>query len=439
MTTLTPTPHPKLLLNAQYLPSSVDWRSADEHTSPFSIHTFIEEAQRAEAAGFDALFQADFSGVNRAALRSGPPLTVFEPFQAAAIIATSTTSLAVMPTVSTLHTHPFSFARSLSSLDRISNGRAWINVVSSFRPGTGIGSQRIISRAQRHEQTTEFLDVARRLWHSWPPAANSPDTATDRYIRDDLVIDIDHHGEFYDQPGPIDMPPLSAHFPFTLQPTSSLEGLQLAARTADGVFAGTPTLGAAKALRRILQDQASQAGRAADAVALLPGCYLQVVDSETETRLKSAAQHRLKTGSASAATWQLKQRFPLLQIEELTATDPLPADVLPEDPLDVLAQFSTHYLPIWDILQNTRPTVGELAAGVLDLAEHAKFIGTPERIADDLVQWIETGAVDGFQIILGTGFDSVVNQIVPAVVSATHRSLSAHTPTREIDHSFHPQ
>ncbi|MCM2393671.1 LLM class flavin-dependent oxidoreductase, partial [Streptomyces albipurpureus] len=242
---------PVSLLNAQYLPTSRDWRTAAGRAdTPFAVDTFVRAAQQAEAAGFDALFQADFSGVNRAGLRAGPPLTVFEPFQVAAIVAGATSRIAVMPTVSTLHTHPSSFARSLASLDRISAGRAWVNVVSSFRSGTAIGVRREVPRDRRHAQTEEFIEVARALWASWPPAANAPDPATDRFVREDLITDVDHHGEFYDQSGPIDMAPYSAAFPFTLQATSSLAGLRLAARTADGVFAGTATLGAARELRR---------------------------------------------------------------------------------------------------------------------------------------------------------------------------------------------
>ncbi|RMI31600.1 LLM class flavin-dependent oxidoreductase, partial [Streptomyces triticirhizae] len=260
----TPPTTPTLLLNAQYLPTSRDWRTeAGRADSPFLVDTFVREARRAEEAGFDAFFQADFSGVNRAALRAGPPLTVFEPFQAAALIASATSRIAVLPTVSTLHTHPFSAARSLASLDRISRGRAWVNVVSSFRSGTAIGITRATPPERRHAQTEEFLDVLRRLWASWPPEANRPDPARDRFVREELIQDVVHHGTFYEQTGPLDMAPYSAAFPFVLQATSSLAGLRLAARTGDGVFAGTPTLGAARALRAILRAETRAAGRPA--------------------------------------------------------------------------------------------------------------------------------------------------------------------------------
>lgn len=406
---------PTVLLNAQYLPTSRDWRTAAGRAdSPFELDTFVRAAQRAEDAGFDALFQADFSGVNRAGLRAGPPLTVFEPFQVAAIVAGATSRLAVMPTVSTLHTHPSSFARGLASLDRISAGRAWVNVVSSFRSGTAIGVQRAVPRERRHIQTEEFIRVARELWASWPPAANVPDPATDRFIREDLITDVEHHGEFYDQSGPIDMAPYSANFPFTLQATSSLEGLRLAARTADGVFAGTATLGAARELRRILREETRRAGRPADSVALLPGSYIHVVGTREEAeRLSRAQYHSIHAFGGQRALDELRTRYPGLRLDGVSPGGRLPPGALPEDPDEVFATFGSRYLPLWDLARTPGRTVAEFAAEVLTLSEHARFIGTPEQIGDELRRWYDADGVDGFQIILGNDFDALCERVIP--------------------------
>ncbi|MEU1815345.1 LLM class flavin-dependent oxidoreductase [Streptomyces roseifaciens] len=419
-----PRGEPVLLLNAQYLPSSQDWRTdAGRADSPFTMDTFIRAAQQAEAAGFDAFFQADFSGVNRAGLRAGPPLTAFEPFQAAALIAGATTRIAVMPTVSTLYTHPFSFARSLASLDRISAGRARVNLVSSFRPGTALGMQRDIPRERRHDQTEEFLHVARELWASWPPGANVPDPATDRFIRDDLITDVGHHGEFYVQSGPIDMAPYSAAFPFVLQATSSLAGLRLAARTADGVFAGTATLGAAQQLRRILREEVRRAGRPEDSVALLPGSFIHIVGSREEAEVLTRAQTR-RAGAfgGQPALDALRARFPRVRLNGVGPADRLPSDVVPDDPDEVFATLGSNYLPLWDLARAPGRSVGEFAAQAVTLGEHARFIGTPEQVGDELRRWYDEDGVDGFQIILGNDFDALCESVVPRLLGAgVHR------------------
>lgn len=426
----TPRGAPVVLLNAQYLPSSRDWRTAAGRAdTPFRVDTFVREAQQAEAAGFDALFQADFSGVNRAALRSGPPLTVFEPFQAAALIAAATTRIAVMPTVSTLYTHPSAFARSLASLDRISAGRAWVNIVSSFRSGTAIGIQRDIPAERRHVQTEEFVRLARRLWASWPPEANIPDPATDRFIREDLISDVDHHGEFYDQSGPLDMAPYSAGFPFTLQATSSLAGLRLAARTADGVFAGTPTLGAAKELRRILRREVERAGRPADSVLLLPGSFVQTVGTRAEAeRLADQQRRQTYARGGRAALEELRARFPGLRLDDAGPADGLPPGVLPADPDEVFETFGSRYLPLWDLARVPGRTVGEFAAEAVALGEHARFSGTPEQVGDELRRWYDEGGVDGFQTILGNDFDTLCARVIPRLRGGDSRARPGTRP-----------
>ncbi|AOS61940.1 LLM class flavin-dependent oxidoreductase [Actinoalloteichus hymeniacidonis] len=409
---------PLLLLNAAYLPYSHDWRSAaGRANSPFEAETFIRAARQAEAAGFDAFFQADFSGVNRVAARTGRPINTVEPFQLAALVAATTSRIAVLPTVSTLHTHPFTFARNLASLDRLSRGRAWINVVSSFRPGTALGVARDTTAADRHAQTEEFLTVARRLWTSWPPQATEPDRQTDRFIRDDLITDVDHDGAFYRQPGPIDLPPYSAEFPFTLQATSSLAGLRLAARSADAVFAGTPTLGAARALRSSLRRETEQAGRHADEVALLPGAFLQISRDPAEAAALARAEGTAaKTPSAWAAVQRLRARFPMLELADVSLADPPPRGLLSADPAEVLALHGSRALPLWDLARTPGRSLGELAVAEAALGEHARFTGTPSEIAVELRRWFDEGGVDGFQFILGNDFTALCSEVLPRLL-----------------------
>lgn len=410
---------PILLLNAQYLPTSHDWRTPEGRAnSPFSADTFIRQALRAESAGFHALFIADFSGVDRARLREGPPIAAFEPFQLAALVAHATSRLAVAPTVSTLYTHPFTFARNLASLDRIARGRAWVNVVSSFRDGTAIGMKRDIPRELRHRQTEEFLHVARRLWASWPPKANVLDAAAGRFVDSGLITDVDHAGEFYEQHGPIDTAPYSPRFPFTMQATSSLEGLRLAARTADAVFAGTATLGAARTLRRILREEVRRAGRPEDSVALLPGAFIDIVDSDAGppswTRRYPAPSLPL-----GLALEQVRARFPALPLRGLSLADPWPEDLIDEDPAVVLDTLGSRYLPVWEAARTPGRTVADLVAAVAPLGEHARFTGTAEQIGDELRRWYEEEGVDGFQLILGNEFGAVCDRVVPRVLAAT--------------------
>ncbi|MDQ1102998.1 LLM class flavin-dependent oxidoreductase [Nocardioides zeae] len=421
MTSTAAASPPLVLLNAAYLSSSRDWRTpAGRDTSPFEVSTFVREARQAEAAGVDVFFQADFSGVQRASIRSGPPVNAFEPFQLAALVASATDAIAVMPTVSTLHTHPFTFARNLASLDRIARGRAWVNVVSSFRSGTGLGVTRTDRRGDRHAQTEEFVTLARKLWRSWPPEALVADAASGTFVATELIEDVGHQGEFYAHEGPIDMAPFSAAFPFTLQATTSLAGLALAARTADGVFAGTPTRRAAHLLRTVLQDEARAAGRPPDAVRLLPGAFLHLVDDRRE----AARLRRARTGGTvdrAAAVLAFAQRHPRLDLTDLRPRAPVPLDLVPPTPAETLATLGSAYLPVWDLVHGTEPAadLGDLAVRSAAWGEHAQFVGTVEEVLDELTEWITGGAVDGFQLILGNRFDLLTEEVVPTLKTLT--------------------
>lgn len=423
-----PTCSPLFLLNAAYLTASQDWRTPEGHAnSPYEVSTYIREAQKAERAGFDAFFQADFSGVQRNSIRSGPPVNAFEPFQLAGLVASATDSIAVMPTASTLHTHPFTLARNLASLDRISRGRAWVNIVSSFRSGTGIGVTRRDAKNDRHLQTEEFVAVARKLWKSWPPEALVQDSVSGEYIAAELISDINHHGEFYEHQGPIDMAPYSNDFPFVLQATSSTIGLELAARTADGVFAGTPSQGAAHHLRAILHKKTKEATRQPGAVKLLPGAFIHVLDpSEAQeiSQIRASANNKLRTSLQAVA--HLHQRFPKLNLKDLSPSQTAPSSLLPATAEQTLEEYGSAYLPLWDEIYNDEAavTVGELAARATAWGEHAQFWGTPDQISEEITSWIRNGAVDGFQFILGNHFDLVCDEILPAVRGA--QSAHAH-------------
>lgn len=66
-------------------------------------------------------------------------LNRFEPLTVLSALATITSRLGLVGTVSTSYSEPFTVARQFASLDHLSNGRAGWNVVTS--PLEGIGEE----------------------------------------------------------------------------------------------------------------------------------------------------------------------------------------------------------------------------------------------------------------------------------------------------------
>lgn len=95
-------------------------------------------AREFEDLGFDAIFIADFLGLNRShiAYRS---TRRFEPITAAAHLAANTSNIGLVITVSTQFTEPYNVARQFTSLDWLSDGRAGWNVVTSFNGERNFG------------------------------------------------------------------------------------------------------------------------------------------------------------------------------------------------------------------------------------------------------------------------------------------------------------
>lgn len=62
------------------------------------------------------------------------------------------------------------------------------------------------------------------------------------------------------------------------------------------------------------------------------------------------------------------------------------------------------------------------------------MVGTPEQIADSIIDWFDAGAVDGFSIqppILPHGLEQFVDHVVPELQrrNVFHHDYAADTPT----------
>ncbi|BAI73603.1 hypothetical protein AZL_a00720 (plasmid) [Azospirillum sp. B510] len=69
-----------------------------------------------------------------------------------------------------------------------------------------------------------------------------------------------------------------------------------------------------------------------------------------------------------------------------------------------------------DIVDREKPTIRQLIQRLAGARGHYVAVGTPERIADEIQTWFETGAADGFNVMppwLHGGFDVFAAEVVP--------------------------
>jgi len=138
-------------------------------------------ARRSEELGYDLtliaeLFLNDIKGVHAPAL---------DAWSTAAALAAVTTRLELMVAVRPTYHHPATLAKQAANIDRISNGRLSLNVVSSWwrDEARRYGSQ-FDEHDDRYARTAEWLDILHGAWSE--PAL----TYHGRYYQvDDLVVE----------------------------------------------------------------------------------------------------------------------------------------------------------------------------------------------------------------------------------------------------------
>src|SRR5690606_41605216 len=92
--------HPLVLIaNLGSAPREAAWWEPEFDYDITDLDQVVDYAARAEQAGFDAVFKADFIGFNPA-LAGRHPVSPFEPAQLAAAIAARGPRIALVPTVS---------------------------------------------------------------------------------------------------------------------------------------------------------------------------------------------------------------------------------------------------------------------------------------------------------------------------------------------------
>lgn len=243
----------------------------DEH---LSIKHYRHFAQQAERGVFDTIFLADGlyfwdryqSGVDHyGALR-------IEPFTLLSALSQVTDHIGLAATVSTTYNEPYHVARTIASLDHLSRGRAAWNLVTSRydEEARNFGGDAHLDHSRRYERGREFVDVVNGLLDSWADDAFPADAASGLFADRDKLHTLEHHGEFFDVRGPLNIARPPQGHPVLFQAGGSESGLELAAATADAVFARGGSLADSQAFYADLKGRVQAHGRDPESVKILP-------------------------------------------------------------------------------------------------------------------------------------------------------------------------
>ncbi|MFB0922273.1 MAG: LLM class flavin-dependent oxidoreductase [Alphaproteobacteria bacterium] len=376
----------------------------------FNFPAIVKFAQRLEEARFDAFFMADHLAMLNMpmdALKRSSTATSFEPFTLLSALSMATEHLGLIATGSTSFDEPFHVARRFASLDHISGGRAGWNIVTTSNPDAAknFGLEDHLDHAERYRRAREFYDVVTGLWDSWADDAFIRDVESGVFFDPDKLHTLDHKGEFFSVRGPLHIARPAQGWPLIVQAGGSDAGRQLAAETADAIFAAQSTIEDGREFYADVKGRMKNLGRDPDHLKILPACLVVVGDTVEEAREKRAVlDSKVHLDSAIAS----------LSISLGTDASKFELDgPLPEIP-ETNASKSGRARAI-RMAEEEQLTVRQLAQRMGGFSGLA-LVGTAETIADEMQEWIETEASDGFTIMfpfLPEGLDLFVDRVTP--------------------------
>jgi FMN-dependent oxidoreductase (nitrilotriacetate monooxygenase family) len=387
------------------------WRMPSADPNAYTdVSTFVRAAQSAERGGLDYLFLPDRVFI-WGDLESRPPIVTMEPTLTLAAIAPATRRIGLVTTMSTSFVEPYTIARQIRALDVMSHGRAGWQAIPSYEPEAFANyGLPVPPREEKYERFNEVIQITQALWGSWDRAAGAPDKATGRFADTSHIRPINLQGRHVASRGPLQIPPSEQGQPVIFMPFASGLGVQSAARYANGIIAHAPSMEQAKAQRAMMRSMTVEAGRNADEVKFLSFFALTV-----GTTLEEAVQRRMVLEEAAGIEERLAHLSAVLglRLDPADRDQPLTgAQVAALRPHPGAAQA----VRALELARQGRTPHEILGHGVLDQAP--SMLGTAEQIADELQEWVQAGAADGFTVIiddLHDGMDAFVDQVVPVL------------------------
>ena len=381
----------------------------------FNLKALVQYAQTLERGKFDAFFMADHLAVLNMpmdALKRSATVTSFDPLTLLPALAMATKHLGLIATASSTFEPAYTIARRFASLDHISEGRAGWNLVTTSNPDAALnfGMDDQMPHAERYARAREFFDVVTGLWDSWADDAFVRDVESGIYFDPARLHVLDHKGKYLKVRGPLNIARPVQGWPVIVQAGASDAGRQLAAETAEMVFAAGGPIADARAFYADVKGRAAKVGRNPDHIKILPGAFVVVGDSLDEAKEKRARLDGLVNYDSSIAAVSMALGVDARQFD--------PDKPLPDDIPETEASKSGRDRVI-ELGRRENLTVRQIA-GRLGGYGGLGMLGTPAMIADQMEEWLATDACDGFNVMfpyLPGGLDDFVDKVVPELQS----------------------
>lgn len=392
------------------------WAHPRDRSHTYKDLTYwLELAKTLERGKFDALFIADVLGVYdvyggdvSAALQQGVQVPVNDPFLVVPAMAAVTKHLSFGLTGTLSYEPPYTFARRISTLDHLTGGRLAWNIVTGYlnsaAKGSGLNGQG--SHDDRYEVAEEYMEVVYKLWEkSWEDDAVVRDKERRLFAHPEKVHKVKHDGQYYKVDAIHLAEPSPQRTPILYQAGASKRGIDFAAKHAECVFIFGPSKQVVGGTVKNLRQRAAANGR--DPSKILIFMVLTAIPAPTDAEAQSKHEEYLEYIDYDGA---------LALFSGWTGIDFSTYD--PDDPISyVQSDAIQSMVEGFTIADSSKVwTVREVANFIGIGGIGPVLVGSPERIADELIGWVEDTGVDGFNLAYAVSpesFEDFVDLVVP--------------------------
>ncbi|BBR56374.1 MULTISPECIES: LLM class flavin-dependent oxidoreductase [Pseudomonas] len=383
----------------------------DTSTQYKTLAYWTDLARLLERGLFDGLFIADIVGTYDVygqsldvTLKESIQLPVNDPLLLVSAMASVTRHLGFGLTANLTYEAPYLFARRLSTLDHLSNGRVGWNIVTGYLDSAAraMGLAQQPEHDRRYDQADEYLQVLYKLLEgSWDDDAVVADRERRVYAEPGKVRKVQHQGEFYKVEGYHLCEPSPQRTPVLFQAGSSPRGLAFAGQHAECVFISGQDQAATRAQVDKVRAAARAAGRDPRAIKVFMGITVIVAPTEAQARAKHAEYLRHASPEAGVAHFASSTGidFAAYGLDE-------PIGFAKGNAI----QSATRQLQ--DNVWTRRRLLQQHALG----GRYVTLVGAPEQVAEQLIDWIDQTGLDGFNLtrtVTPESFEDFIDLVVP--------------------------
>ncbi|MBT1516556.1 LLM class flavin-dependent oxidoreductase [Bradyrhizobium sp. SRL28] len=375
-------------------------------------------AALAERAAFHFVFLPDHLSVaepDQASIARVSRNERFEPITLLSALSSRTQDIGLVATATTTYHQPYHLARMFASLDYLSRGRAAWNIVTSASKfeAQNFGEQELPDHDERYARAREFVEVVKGLWDSWEDDAFIRDKRSGIFADTTKLHLLNHRGDYLSVRGPLNIARPPQGYPVLVQAGASDSGIRFGAEFGEVVFTAEPSPENGKLFYATLKENARAFGRNDDQVLVMPGIVPIVGRTKQEAsdklqRLQSYTHVDVAIGAADR--W-------LGSVTNLRLMD---LDSLVPERLPQTNFIQSRQRVLLDVAARQKFTWRQLIRLISDSHGHLMVVGTPDEIANTMVDTFDQRAADGFNVLPAT-FPSELKDFVELVVPELRR------------------